>query len=94
MRTTAPLPRRRAGVTQVGAGGTLVLRDAEGHDLCALNETASALWDLCDGRTSVEEMVDAVCQVCAVDADQARRDIAVAIQHLVAAGALEWRDGA
>ena len=90
MRATSSLPRRRTGVTRVEAGGVQFLRDGRGHDLCAVNETASALWDLCDGETSVEEMVDAVVQVCAVDAEQARRDIAAAVRHLVAVGALEW----
>ena len=90
MSVTSSLPRRHPGVTRFDAVGAGVLRDAEGHDLCAVNETASALWDLCDGGTSVEEMVDAVCLVCAVDAEQARRDIAAALRHMAAAGALDW----
>ncbi|HET9441889.1 MAG TPA: PqqD family protein [Acidimicrobiales bacterium] len=90
MRVTSSLPRRHPGVTRVDTGDAGVMRDAEGHDLCAVNETASALWDLCDGETTVEEMVDAVCQVCAVEPEQARRDIAAALRHLAAAGALDW----
>lgn len=54
----------------------------------ALNPTALALWELCDGDTTVGEMVDAVCELFAVDAEQARCDVESALAQMQAAGVI------
>lgn len=79
-------PRRAEGVEAHESAGTTLLRDAEGTPLCSLNETALALWQLCDGETSVGEMVDAVCEACAIPAAVAAADIRETLVALERAG--------
>lgn len=52
----------------------------------ALNPTAYALWELCDGDTTVAEMVAAVCDLFAVTREQAERDVAEGINQMRATG--------
>lgn len=54
----------------------------------ALNPTALALWELCDGQTAVTEMVDAVCVLFAVDPVRARVDVEAALREMVSAGVI------
>ena len=54
----------------------------------ALNPTALALWELCDGQTEVAEMVDAVCVLFALDAVRARHDVEAALTEMAAAGVI------
>ncbi len=54
----------------------------------ALNPTALALWELCDGDTTVAEMVDAVCELFAIGSEQARGDVESALAQMQAAGVI------
>jgi pyrroloquinoline quinone biosynthesis protein D len=85
------LPRQREGIRMLRLDQECVLCDHEGRRLCALNETAAALWELCDGETTLEEMVEAVCLVCNVDRESAAVDIERTLAELSRAGLLEWR---
>lgn len=81
-------PRHTAGAAlQRFADGAVLTRDGDA-DAVALNPTAMALWELCDGFTSVEEMVSAVCEIFAVDPVTARADVALALGRMRAAGVI------
>jgi hypothetical protein len=67
-----------------------VLIDVEGHQRLALNDTALALWDLCDGSHTVDEMVAAIVELFHADADNVRRDVDRAIEHLHQVGAVQY----
>jgi len=54
----------------------------------ALNPTALALWELCDGSTSIEEMVSAVAELFALPTGQARRDVETALLQMLETGAI------
>ena len=54
----------------------------------ALNPTAVALWELCDGATEVAEMVEAICILFAVDPAQAQADVESALSDMAAAGVI------
>ena len=70
-------------------GGAVVVHGAAGVPVAlALNPTALALWELCDGQTAVTEMVDAVCALFEVDPDRARADVESALTDMVAAGVI------
>lgn len=86
------VPRQRRSVTLVrdDAGSSLLARD--GSLLCELNDTAAALWELCDGTTQVAEMVLAVCEACAVTPEQAAEDVQRTLEALTAADLLRWED--
>lgn len=58
------------------------------HEDFVLNPTAFALWELCDGRTTLSEMVEAVCDLFEIGRDQARADVVEGIRHMKAAGIL------
>jgi hypothetical protein len=55
----------------------------------ALNPTALALWELCDGTTSIEEMVAAVAKLFALPPNRARHDVQTALRKMQAAGAIQ-----
>jgi hypothetical protein len=79
-------PRRVDGSTAVivEAGGTVVA--AEGIPVLRLNGTAVAILGLCDGTTTLDEMVDACVTLFDVGQAQARREVAAALDELVRAG--------
>lgn len=55
-----------------------------------LNETALAIWDLCDGETSAEEMVGAICQLCGMHPDVVGEDVERILRELVEAELVVW----
>jgi coenzyme PQQ synthesis protein D (PqqD) len=67
--------------------GAVLLRDDKGAEV-ALNPTAHALWELCDGRTDVDEIVGAVCELFAITPEQARADVRQALADMQAAGVI------
>lgn len=84
------LPKRHADVQ---------LRD-EGHEArlivpgrsttYALNPTARAIWELCDGSTTIDELTDAMCQVFDVSRAKAGTDVTAVLEGLVAADLVDW----
>ena len=67
--------------------------DAEQTKVLSLNESASAVWELCDGRTTIDEMVMAICQVTSVRPDQAREDVEMTLAKLERAGFVAFNPG-
>jgi hypothetical protein len=57
-----------------------------------LNPTARAVWELCDGTTTIEELVDAIRQVFSVDRAVAVADVTAVVDELEAAGLVMWAD--
>ena len=84
------IPRRGDDLSVRHRDGGAVIVDADGHEVVSLDDTAAALWELCDGETDVEEITDAVCTVWDVDRDVARRDVRRTLAVLRDAGVLEW----
>jgi hypothetical protein len=81
---SAPL---RADVTQVRRDGELVEVVVErSHDAFRLNDTAFALWELCDGATTVREMTEAVRVLFAGSDAELAEDVRDAVAHLAEAG--------
>lgn len=56
-----------------------------------LNETALAIWELCDGQTTVEEMVTAVCDFCGMHREIVIEDVDRILTEFGAAALLTWR---
>ena len=77
-------PRRCSSrVVRATDTGTVVQVDAEQLEL---NRTAFALWQLCDGHTSLGEMVMAVCDLFEIVPQQAAREVAETIDLMREAG--------
>lgn len=87
---TRRLPRRRTDVVLLDTSSrSLVV--AEGQQVThVLNPTARAIWELCDGATTVGEIADAVCTIFDVTHDEAMADVARALEQLAAAGLVHW----
>jgi coenzyme PQQ synthesis protein D (PqqD) len=58
-----------------------------------LNDTALAIWDLCDGETKPEEMVEAICQLCGMHPDVVDEDVDRILGEFGDAGLVVWVPG-
>jgi hypothetical protein len=56
-----------------------------------LNETALAIWQLCDGETRVEEMVDAIVDLCGMHRQIVIEDVDRILTDFGANGLITWR---
>ncbi len=59
----------------VGADGRMTVKDTESNWFYPLNPVATLVWDLMDGTSSIDDMVEVVCATFDVDEDTARDDI-------------------
>jgi hypothetical protein len=80
--TISSRPVRGSGLWVRQSGDETVLVDGEHERVHLLNETALALWELCDGETTVEEMVMAATGLFDADADRLQRDVLDALQAM------------
>lgn len=84
-------PLRRGELVQSASneGWTVYVRESD--SLHVLNESARAIWELCDGETSPEEMVDAISILTGIPEQQARRDVIATMEDLAASGLVtDW----
>lgn len=84
------LPRRRTDVLLLDTASRSLLVADDQQVTHVLNPTARAIWELCDGATTVEELVAAICSVFDVGHDAARADVTAALEQLAAAGLVSW----
>ena len=61
-RPRAARPLRRGGASAVELDDNVALYDEVGQLLILLNTSAAAVWELCDGATTVDEMVRALAE--------------------------------
>jgi hypothetical protein len=82
--TLTSRPSRADGLTVVqDVEDSAVLVAAAERPAYRLNDTALALWELCDGSTSVAEMVGAASVVFAADPSNLQRDVLDALEELL-----------
>lgn len=86
-------PERFAGLSISGGDGGYYLSDEGGREICRMNESAAAVWELCDGNTSMAEIVEAVCLACNLDRAHAVEDLRRIVTELSTAGLVQWRLG-
>jgi hypothetical protein len=86
------LPRRRLDVEVREDGSDSEVVAASSDAVHVLNPTARAIWELCDGATTVDEMVAAICQLFDVPRSTAFRDVHAVIGQLQRAGLVNWSD--
>lgn len=75
-------PSRAEGARLQRSGGRIVLSSADGSVAASVNESAAAVFELCDGATTVDEMVGAICEVSSIPRDRAREDVLGALGQL------------
>jgi hypothetical protein len=87
---TQRLPVRREGVILQDEDTRSVLLDGNSGTTYVLNPTARAIWELCDGNTTSDELVAAICQVFSVPEQVALHDVTEAVRKLEEAGLVVW----
>lgn len=83
-------PVRRPEVWLRSAGDENALYDPDSASVHLLNETALAIWDLCDGDTKPAEMIDAICELCGAHPDVVSEDVERILMELNAAHLIHW----
>lgn len=56
--------------------------EPETDSLHVLNDSAKAIWELCDGETSPSEMAAAISELTGISESQADSDVQVALSDL------------
>lgn len=87
-RSITPLDRPLRAATRETlrvSGGSTVLVTLDGTDH-VLNGTAVALWELCDGTTTVDEMIVAVTELFGLPAQRSRTEVVAALGALAEVG--------
>ena len=82
-----PLRTHRAAIVKSGEVTVLARPEVGRH--VALNPTARALWELCDGETTVNEMIGAICSLFDVTTEQATSDVQAALDQMRDAGVIQ-----
>ena len=85
---TASFPLRRVDVHRQEGEDGIVLAGEQGDHV--VNETALALWELCDGSTDPEEMVDAICVLFGEPHELVASDVRRALDDFTRDELIEW----
>ncbi len=85
-------PARREGVWLRARGEENAVFDPATGGLHLLNETARAIWELCDGQTTTQEMVAAICELSGLHPDVVTEDVQRTLTEFEQLGILRWED--
>ena len=83
-------PSKRPGLWLRQAGKENAVIDSDSGSVHLLNETALAIWQLCDGETWPREMVRAICDVSGLPEEVVGEDIARTLHGFDHLGLLVW----
>lgn len=83
-------PRRRSGLYVRQTDTENAVYDPDSGAVHLLNETAWAIWELCDGSTSADEMIDAICEVSHMHRDVVAEDVGRVLDEFDRSGLLTW----
>ncbi|MGH2572307.1 MAG: PqqD family protein [Actinomycetota bacterium] len=84
-------PRIRDDLTVVELDGEIVIYDERADDIHHLNPTASVVFSLCDGRSTVREMAIEIAGAFGAPEDQVEREIRPLLREFRKAGLLVER---
>jgi hypothetical protein len=83
-------PARRPEVWLRKTDKEIAMYDPLGNRVHLLNDTALAIWELCDGNTEPAEMVTAICDLCDMHRDVVSEDVMRILGEFDAAGLIQW----
>ena len=86
---TTAYPRRRAGVRARVVDGQMVLLNRQRELVHQLNETATYVWDRCDGEHTVTAIASELAGEFDVDVETAEKDVAAVVGQLEDAGLVD-----
>ena len=85
-------PARKPHVWLRQADNENVLYDPDTESVHLLNVTAMAIWVLCDGETTPDEMVDAICELSGLPSDVVVEDVRRILLQFDEAAILTWTE--
>lgn len=88
--TLATRPRRRDDVWLRQVREENAIYDPGTGSVHILNETALAVWHLCDGETTVGEMVDSIVELFAMHRDVVVEDVDRILKQFEVAGIVSY----
>jgi hypothetical protein len=83
-------PLRRPDVWLRRAGSENAAFDPVSGSVHVMNETALAIWELCDGETQPGEMVGAICELTSMHPDVVTEDVARILTDFESAKLITW----
>jgi hypothetical protein len=83
-------PVRKSDVWLRRAGEENAVLKRDSGDVYFMNDTAVAIWDLCDGQTETEEMITAVCELSGMHLEIVREDVERILTDFERAGLIQW----
>ena len=87
--TAEPVPRRRERYTVEWMDNEALIYRRPANVAIYLNETATVIWQLCDGTRTVKEIIDILVDAFPDAAADVRTDVKETIDELVRTGALQ-----
>lgn len=87
---SARRPRRASNVREYPLGDELLVYAPEGARAHALNVSARAIWMLCDGTRSTEDIVATLAGELECPPETIASDVTAALERLLALGLVEW----
>lgn len=85
------MPCRSERIAFRVVGGEALIMVVDRKELHRLNDVGSRVFELCDGQTSIDAIVEAIVREFAVDAPKARADVENFITELAATGAISFK---
>jgi hypothetical protein len=83
-------PTRRPDIWLRKTDNEIAVYDPLGNRIHLLNDTALAIWELCDGDTEPGEMITAICELCNMHRDVVTEDVVRILDEFDAAGLIQW----
>jgi PqqD family protein of HPr-rel-A system len=83
-------PVRRTDVWLRNTKDEIAVYNPGTGDVYLLNETALAIWDLCDGQTKPEEMMTAICDLTSLPPEVVAEDVDRILLEFDTAELIEW----
>jgi hypothetical protein len=90
MTTPVQIPRQKPNLQLQDFDGELVLYDLEKMQVIYLSETATLIWQLCDGERSIPEIVQLLQDAYPEQAGKIPDDVESAMVHFEQFDTLDW----
>jgi hypothetical protein len=75
-------PEQRGELVQSATSDGWTVYEPKTDSLHVLNDSARAIWELCDGKTSPSEMAHAISELTGLELERAQSDVTETLQRL------------
>lgn len=82
-------PQHRGELVQSAGTDGWTVYEPETDSLHVLNASAKAIWELCDGKTTAEEMASAISELTGLGLEESEADVASTLETLEQLGLIE-----